>query len=267
MSTNSPRASIDRQILRAFAERLITLAREITRPPLSYDENDHLRFMMLCFVSKQMEHLRSVCLLVDAGRDRDAGLIARAMVEGLGLLLWAAREPAIRPLQWRRYAWVEDWRLVRQREQSGEPIDPSRKSHIEQQLKVLGPIMYSAQARKSLHAGKLLPADPYMRWSDIRVREVLNEVCGIRLYETVYHDTSAWSHWNVAAIGRAIERNENRVRYSEASPETAATALAIGFQALFESASLLDQHFARGFADRLVELRDAYFAQLGTGVV
>lgn len=106
-----------------------------------------------------------------------------------------------------------------------------------------------------------------MRWSDIRVREVFAEVEGICLYETVYRDTSAWSHWNVAGIGRALERSEHGIRYSETSPETAAMALAVGFQALLESASWLDQHFARGFSGQLVELTEDYFAQLSTGAV
>jgi hypothetical protein len=107
MKTNPSRAANDIRILRAFAERLLQLVEEITKPPLPYDEDDHLGFMTLCFVSKQVEHLRSICVLVDAGRDRDAGLLARPMVEGLGLLLWAARQPCIRPLQWRGLAWVE----------------------------------------------------------------------------------------------------------------------------------------------------------------
>ena len=190
MNTDLSRVSDDIPILHALAERLLQLAGEITKPPLPYDEDDHLGFMTLSFVSKQMEHLRSICILVDAGRDRDAGLIARVMVEGLGLLLWAARQPATRPLQWRGYAWVVDWRLVRQMEQSGVQIDPSRMSQIDRQLKTLGSIMFSTKAQKAHQAGNSLPTDPCRRWRDLKTHDVLTEVAGERLYETIYRDTS-----------------------------------------------------------------------------
>jgi hypothetical protein len=264
MSTNASKASTDMPILREFADRLLWLVDQITQPPLTYKEDDHLGFMTLCFVSKQVEHLRSICVLIDAGRDRDAGLVARAMLEGLGLLLWASSQPVTRPLRWRGYAWVEDWRLVQKRELSGEQVDPTWKSRIDQELKALGPIMYSENANKCLRAGKPLPDDPYMKWTDVKAGKVLAEVGAMRLYKTIYRDTSGWGHWNVAAIGRAIERSDGGVRYSETNPEMAAVALAAGFQALFESASQLDQHFTRGFASRLVQLRDAYLTQLGT---
>lgn len=134
MNANPSRASKDKPILRAFAERLLRLAAEVTRPPLPYDEHDHLGFMALCFVSKQMEHLRSVCMLIAVGRDRDAALIARSMVEGMGLLLWAARKPTERPLLWRSSVWVEEWCQLQTKEAPGEDIETSRKLDIQAQL-------------------------------------------------------------------------------------------------------------------------------------
>jgi hypothetical protein len=242
----------------------MSLAGEIMRPPLSYNEHDHLGFMTLGFVSKQMEHLKSVCLLVDAGRDRDAGLIARSMVEGMGWLLWAALQPAERPLRWRSYAWVEDWRLLRKKEQAGEHIEASRKAEIDAQLKRFGQQFYTDKAKKLSGMGQSLPSDPYRRdWAGTSVRAVLEEVDRLPLYELIYRRISGWIHWGPGAMGTAIERDQSNVVYAEEDPGIAATALAVGFQALFESVSALDNHFARGFADRLAELSDAYIAELG----
>lgn len=109
-----------------------------------------------------------------------------------------------------------------------------------------------------------MPNDPYRpNWAGVTVAEVLREVGGLPLYEKIYQQISGWIHWSPRAIGMAIERNQGSVGYAEADPESAATALAAGFQALFESVRELDAHFERGSADRLTELRDELLAQLG----
>ena len=43
-------------------------------------EEDHLQFMTLCFLSKQLGHAKSVHALVP---NRDAILICRSMIDGL----------------------------------------------------------------------------------------------------------------------------------------------------------------------------------------
>lgn len=264
MNADPSRASMNTPILRAFAERLLRLAAEITQPPLPYDDHDHLGFMTLCFVSKQMEHLRSVCMLIDAGRDRDAALIARSMVEGLGLLLWAALKPTERPLLWRSYVWVEDWRLLQTKEAAGEDTETSQKLEIQAQLDGYGHQFLTRKAKRRIAAGHPLPSDPYRpNWAGVTIADVLREVGGLPLYESIYRQISGWIHWSPGAIGMAIERNQGSVGYVEADPESAATALAAGFQALFETVRELDAHFECGFADRLTELRDDLLTQLG----
>ena len=60
-----------------------------------YSEGDHLAFMTLCFLSKQLDHAKSVRILV---RSTDAILVYRSIIEGLCQLAWAAWKPQERPL-------------------------------------------------------------------------------------------------------------------------------------------------------------------------
>jgi len=50
---------------------------------------DDMSAMAFCFVNKQMEHIKSVCLLADHQQYRDAWAITRIMLEGLAFLRWA----------------------------------------------------------------------------------------------------------------------------------------------------------------------------------
>src|SRR3989339_687799 len=98
MTDSLPRSERDIPTLRLFVDRLFLLANEAMHTHICYDEADHLAFMSLSFVSKQIDHLKTIRILVDMGQHKDAELIARSMIEGLFLLLWAARDPSTRPL-------------------------------------------------------------------------------------------------------------------------------------------------------------------------
>src|SRR5688572_11319416 len=89
------RAQRDLPRLRQSVKELLALAHEITEN-VAYSEKDHLAFMALCFLSKQIDHTQSVLALIPS---RDVILIARSMIEGLCQLLWAAQEPDRLPLQ------------------------------------------------------------------------------------------------------------------------------------------------------------------------
>lgn len=265
MIDNSSKSERNIPILQSFVDRLLSLAREILQSPIRYNESDHLAFMSLCFVSAQVEHLTTVDMLVRAGQHKDAGLIARSMLEGMCLLLWAARDLSTRPFLWRSYAWVQDFRLVREKEKAGEKIDPSRKLDIMKQIKIHGQQFYTKKAKKAQFNGLPLPQDPYREnWSGKTVREVCEKVEGGLLYERVYRKTCQWIHWTPLGLGSAIRREGETVHYSHQSTETAATALASGFQALFESLVLLNSRLRLGFSNRLKKLGDTYKERLTT---
>lgn len=260
---NRLRASQDVQVLDSFAERLLQLVRQTMDSQLHHDENDHLAFMALCFVSKQAEHLQSARALVHAGSGRDAALIARSMIEGLSLLLWAAQDPSTRALDWRRYGWIEDWRLMREKDQSRETVVESARAAILDALKQFGHRFLTRKAVQAQKQGRPLPADPYREaWHGRSVRSIFEQVHGERLHGHVYNETSRWIHWSPRGLAAAIRREGDHIRYVPPTSEWAATALAAGFQALIESAILMDSHLKLGFAQRLTNLRSEYIARL-----
>jgi hypothetical protein len=128
------RAQRDLPRLRRSVKELLALAHEITEN-VAYSEKDHLAFMALCFLSKQIDHTQSVLALIPS---RDVILIARSMIEGLCQLLWAAQEPDRLPLQWRAFAWVHDWRVMQAKNATGEAINPEQRAAIENALDLYG---------------------------------------------------------------------------------------------------------------------------------
>lgn len=85
--------------LRDWLNRLLALTDEMAYG-VKYSDEDHLSFMALCFLGKQVDHARSVILLIPS---RDAVLVARSMIEGLVQLLWAESHPDVLPLKWREF--------------------------------------------------------------------------------------------------------------------------------------------------------------------
>ena len=256
MNTDSTKAIQDIPNLIQFVDKLVKLTDAITQQA-EFDEMDHLGLMSLCFVCKQNEHLRSIRILVESGQYRDAGLIARSMIEGLCILIWAARKPQERPLQWKSYVWVEDYRLMQKKEKAGEKIDPATKSRITEQLSKYGAYFLKNKNNKinDLHSSD----DPYRKkWMVQNVRDVCKEVEGDKLYEIIYRETSQWIHWTIKGISSAIRRDDSIFRYTNTSEDIGATALASGFQSLFESAKLCNDHMKLGFDNKLNNIREEY---------
>jgi hypothetical protein len=103
--------------------------------------DDHMGFMAFCIVNKQLEHLKSICVLIDDNQHRDTQLITRTMIEGLAILYWASQEPG-RPLHWRVCPWVEEFRRL-----YGKTIDPSYKKEMDKMLSYLPPRRNSSSMR------------------------------------------------------------------------------------------------------------------------
>jgi hypothetical protein len=151
------RAKRDLPKLRQSVDGLLALANEMVEN-VPYSESDHLAFMALCFLSKQIDHTRSVLALIPS---RDVVLIARSMIEGLCQLLWAAEDPDRLPLQWRAFAWVHDWRVMQTKNAAGEPVDPKRRAGIESALRLYGDQFLTTKAKIARDNSTPLPADPY----------------------------------------------------------------------------------------------------------
>ena len=223
-----------------------------------YSEEDDLSFMALCLFGKQIDHLESVVILVPK---RDAILIARSMIEGMCQLFWAARDPGTRPSQWRNFVWVHDWRTVQQKSARGVAVDPEVQACIEDGLRRSGDRYVKGKARKARDSGAPWP-DPYHdNWRcGTTVWEMCESVGAGDLYRRIYKPFSDWQHGGVGKLGEALQRRDDRVVYSSDSPKDAATALAVGFQCLLQTAQLTDGYLKLGFGEEISELRDGYVA-------
>jgi hypothetical protein len=265
MSTSSAQLDKDIARLRFYAVELGTLAYEMQQHA-KFKEDDHLGFMELTFVSKQLEHIKSVCKLADADQYQDASIIARVMVEGLAILYWANAAPKERPLNWRAYIWIDQFRRS-----YGKPDYPEHKAEIELMLKT-----YCRQYLKPEFKGKPqneITPDNYRinwRWDEnqeakfvkIAITEIFKETGLKDLYEKFYIPASGWVHWDSISMAEAIHRGaDGSVTWGAETKYMGAVALASGFHALFGSAQLLNEHFSLGFSDRLKKLYEDYIAK------
>lgn len=263
MADKLTRAERDLPKLRQYVDQLMSLVNNMLQRPVSYSEKNHLAFMSLCFLSKQVEYLKSICILIDADQCKDAVFIVRNMIEGMSLLFWAAQDKFTRPLLWRSYALVEDFRLMKHREWMGEKIEAPVKAALLERLKVYGPQFYTEKARKALQNNLPLPEDPYRRsWTGKKIWEICEEINGQLLYKQIYQDVSSWMHWSPSSVGAYIFRKKNHVVYVNIATDKAAMALSSGFLALIETAAVADSHLSLGFTDRLATLRKTYMKGL-----
>jgi hypothetical protein len=90
-------------ILQDHATQLLCLAKEIVSSRQgAYERDDFLGAMADIFMHMQMDHLKSICILVNADQNPDALIISRSSFENMALLLWSAHGPPRenRPRKW-----------------------------------------------------------------------------------------------------------------------------------------------------------------------
>src|SRR5215208_6534501 len=105
--------------LNDLAADLEAITRDVFEKRITYVLDNSADVMVLSFVTKQHEHLRSVRTLIAAGLQRDALLIARTMIEGMAILLWAFNKVPDRPDQWLWFGAILDWRQTLKNEAAG----------------------------------------------------------------------------------------------------------------------------------------------------
>ena len=211
--------------------------------------------MVASFAVKQIEHSRSLLRLESS---MDTVLIARSMLEGLAQLLWATKHPRRRPLMWRAFAFVLDWRLLQEQRSQGLAIDPGIERHTRRGLKRYGKWFLTKEATRALAAGKPLPKDPYTKnWYGERETDILRDVAGTPLLEGVYAPFSEWHHWRPGAFGRLLSLDESTSTFSmtPSDPNQLATALATGFQCLWQTLQLFNARCRLGIGHDLQQLR------------
>ncbi|HWR21755.1 MAG TPA: DUF5677 domain-containing protein [Verrucomicrobiae bacterium] len=196
--------------------------------------------MLVSFAIKQTEHARSVLKL---GTSPDTMLIARSMLEGLSQLLWAMKQPTRRPLLWRAFAFVLDWRLLQRHRAEGRTIDSDVERHTHAGLRRHGRWFLTKEARQARANGRLLPLDPYVKnWYGEREVEIFRDVGGQVLLEHAYGPFSEWHHWRIGAIGRLVSFDAGAREFTMTTfrPSSVALAVACAFQCLWQTMWLMN---------------------------
>jgi hypothetical protein len=111
--------------LRVYASQLLSLATYIISTHIEpYDTNDPSGAMIDVFTQKLIDHLESICILVDAGQYQDATIIARSSYESMGILLWSVHDHAdslreSRPFKWFAYEFIDRYHQMERYHQLG----------------------------------------------------------------------------------------------------------------------------------------------------
>ena len=177
---------------------------------------------------------------------RDAGLIARTMIDGLYKLLWAYQTPEERPRLWRSFSLIEDWRLIQGRLKLGISVDEMDICRNEVALKQLGHLHNKPKTRAP---------DPYNEYwyGKVRLSDMADAV-GRELYDEPCNELSDWEHWGVNGIGQSITRENDRVIIDPNSDRVAMVSLLAACQCLLRMLEVADVHLSLNITDTIQSL-------------
>jgi hypothetical protein len=223
------------------ARMILALADECSRE-VSVHEDDDFGFMAMQFLYKQIQHAESLLALEPR---RDAGLIARTMIDGLYQLLWTSQDPEARAQRWRSFSIIHDWRLIQGRLREGISVEKSAIKNNEERLNAFGHLHLLKKPKPG-------SSDPYHRkWQGAVTLSEVADVVGRELYDGPYAELSDWEHWGVSGIGESISRNDNHLIVDTHSERVAGLALLALFQCLVQTLQVVDVHFAMNLAEKL----------------
>jgi hypothetical protein len=250
----------DFPLLRRNLIALGKLSSQVFNSQIRLPPSSNLRFMMVSYAAKQIEHANSLLKLEFSV---DTVLIARSMLEGLVQLLWAMKQARRRPLLWRAFALVVDWRLFQQQKSEGQNIDVAAEARTVGRLRGYRRWFLTDKAKKAIATGKPPPSDPYVKnWYGEREAEIFRDVGAEALYNKLYGPFSEWHHWRIGGFGRLMTFDANTSAYSltTSDPAMCASALSVGFQCLWETMRLLNRRFRLGIGRNLRRLRTSQIA-------
>jgi len=252
--------------IRNHAFQLHRLAKEIaTCRSGSYKENDFLGAMTDAFMHKQMAHLKSICILVEANQSPDALIIARSSYESMALLLWAAHSPPRinRPRQWFLYEIKERYCEWIKGKYKDLDLSPEVKKSLTQNVQDYADILLTGKGRKKLLRDKPLEVNDFIirklpQFQQILEDESLDGKIDRNAY-ALYKLLSKWPHGAPQGIGMVFQHDGKCL-----SPDgitckyLGGCALHLGVISLGTTAILFNDHFKLGFDDRLTELGKRY---------
>ena len=173
------------------------------------------------------------------------------------------KQPRRRPLMWRVFAFVVDWRLLQKQRAQGLAIDPVVERRIREGIRRYGKWFLTKEARQALATGKPLPKDPYAKnWYGEREADIFRDVGGATLLERAYGPFSEWHHWRPGAFGRLLSFDESISTFTIATtdPNQAAQAVTTGFQCVWQTMRLFNARCRLGMGRDLQRLRKQQLA-------
>jgi hypothetical protein len=257
-------------LLDEVAKELDELARNMFIPPIAFQTGNGADVMVLSFVTKQLEHMRSVRALIAAGSHRDAQLNARTMLEAQGILRWAFNRSPERTELWFWYGAILDWRQMAKNKRDGVEVDPADEADLKPYVDQHGPNYYRSNIRKRLKEAQKtgttydLPEDPWhpSDWTEVNVRAMFEELGDVRVYDSFYRRTSEWAHSGLRAILIAAGRERtdsaewSTDQFIDDDVRSGVWALGIACESLLRSLDILNAHFSLEHGDHLKSIDD-----------
>ncbi len=235
-------------------QKVLALADESVKG-ISVREDDDFGFMTIQFLYKQVQHAQSILTLVPS---RDAGLVARTMIEGLYQLLWAFQAAEERARRWRSFAIIHDWRLIQGRRRESIPVPDAEVRRNEAGLKEFG----------NLHRRKKPKSDsrdPYhQNWRGGVTLSAMADAAGRTLYDGPYAELSDWEHWGVSGIGDAISRQDGHITINPDSDRVAGQSLLAAFHCLLQTLEVADAHLSLNIKETIHTLSEEFVATMNS---
>ena len=256
---------IDIEIISNQVDLLLDLSDNIISKKIEYNTDDSFAFMSLCFLTKQIEHCRSIRFLVNAEQFSDTKIIARVTIEGLIILVWCYKNPNYYGSLWKNYAVISDYKLYKQTPKA--KISPKMEQEILTNLKSMGGAFLKKKARSIKNEHISTQEFPYAyQWlvdengNEIKISKLFTDID--KQLQKIYRDMSGWIHWDIGSIGQNLVREKNVVKIAANNTNDGALSLAVGYQSLLGVMEIVNRYLALGFDKKLTALRDDFKSTL-----
>ena len=235
---------------------------------IRYRSEDTFGLMALCYVSKQLDHARSLGRLLEDPPSRDASVIARSMLEGASYLQWGVLEKVDRAEQWLEFTAVEEWRRLRDADLIGLEVTPEERLSIEEAIKNHGDRFLTKDAKKKKNQRKSLPGNPYIpSWIGMSFGTVVEKTKSEDL-RIIYSLMSHSVHWGPGSVrSYLIPKNGDTLEYRAISFPDAASAGGWGIICLLQTAGIAAEHFELDDLAALIRRFYADYDELHSSVV
>jgi hypothetical protein len=260
-------------MIQELASRLLSLSNDIVsfrQGPYQRNHSfDFMGAMTDAFMHKQIDHLKSICILVDNDQNPDALIIARSAYENMVLLLWAAHGPdtgprETRPIKWFAYEYIERYREIIKSNNRCIDAESDAKTDIYHGVQEYADIFLTKEAEEDLRQSKTPSTDPFIRgWPSDNHRARVDELgkkgyIDEKAYQ-LYQLLSQWPHGTPRGMGIVFLHDGNCLQPDESTCKyLGGCSIVIGIQSLANTAVLFNNHFRLDFHNRLNELGDQY---------